>query len=418
MAKQQNNFKKGTFNFIGKATITKGLEKTELNDTWNKYSVSLNIKNDTFSQFVTLEYLQRKNETKISLYNKEGQVFDVYKEDVAKESVTERLMPYRRLTVDTTTDFKARDGYINVYGTKIEGYKKLEYKIHALERKDKLSDIDKQKLVDYKQQLKEQAPNYVEYAHVAGIMDNIEDIVNKCNENNLYLKVTGTTKYRRWEKDGEEKVRIEYIPQSFEYVPTETEDGEDNKQLTLKANMFFNTMRIDDTEPGKLRINGWLGDIYAKEEKLYQQTFIYRYDANNERQVIFKDLIKEQLCSDKEDDKIYMLNNVQFHVKNGAEQKQMKLEDLPQKMQMMYEAGLMDLRDLTVIGENIDELWIKKFDKDFKDGAGLEICSLDELERYISNDDKNVKESEAKDNNISENNTKKPNMADLFNDMC
>lgn len=399
-------FDNAKFSFIGE--LSHGQEPMSIkrmNETskWFKTRLSVGIRDGANSPFLTMEHIHEgatPSEIKLMTNEFDDKGKRVYitvpYSDSAKPENAERIADFLKVTIDLETDFEKKAEYTKLI------FKRMNHeiennKLHKLENptdeeKAKIKE-NEEKIEEYTKQIKELATNRVE-VH----MKDAIDLLNKALPilKGKKIKVTGTPKCNFYNG----KNQLQYQPSVIEIVPDETPN-----QLKLWFDLFYEKDSIDDDKKEKkLYVNGYIGEMKDKQEKLYPISIVMDYSKVDESIPEHKMLLDLQRSAfEIKNKKSVYKNNVEVNVINGAEQVEFSIDCLTEKQKMQVQCGLAKLEQFkpkgNVYGDRVQELKFYRatLKDDFKDGS-IEAFDVKDLPDYFVKDDSDVKEADVKKN--------------------
>ena len=389
MANETKKLSRGKFTFIGEPVLAKEpVQKLERGTDWILNRLNFGIKVGTNTQFLTTEFMLKKGETKVRLYDNDGEAFDILPEQGADPRVLAKLPDYKKIILDIEDDFEKK-----------EEYTKLYFKIRNIEMRDEKSEADLEKLEEYKKEFAEKATRRKEIGHVGALFGAIPQVVEIAKQKGCYIKVTGTIKSNYYKDEN----RLQYTPSTIEFVPKDSDKPSDKPRLEIQTDFFYNKDTFTDfTDEKQIALSGYLGETAKGENHLYPTNVVFDYSNVNfedEKQVAYVDLFRE-ILNTASDDGIYRLGLI-LKVINGAEEKELTLDDLEDLERKFVLAGLKTMDDIkkargTTFGANKQQLkLINVKTKDLQTGA-VKTFELEELEELLPKDDSDVKEKDVK----------------------
>ena len=385
----ETKLSRGKFIFVGEGVLGKEpVQKVERGTDWILNRLSFGIKVGTNTQFLTTEFMLKKGETKVRLYDNDGEAFDILPEQGADPKVLAKLPDYKKIILDIEDDFEKK-----------EEYTKLYFKIRNIEMRDEKSEADLEKLEEYKKEFAEKATRRKEIGHVGALFGAIPQVVEIAKQKGYYIKVTGTIKSNYYKDEN----RLQYTPSTIEFVPKDSDKPSDKPRLEIQTDFFYNKDTFTDfTDEKQIALSGYLGETVKGENHLYPTNVVFDYSNVNfedEKQVAYVDLFRE-ILNTAGDDGIYRLGLI-LKVINGAEEKELTLDDLEDLERKFVLAGLKTMDDIkkargTTFGANKQQLkLINVKTKDLQTGA-VKTFELEELEGLLPKDDSDVKEKDVK----------------------
>lgn len=429
MAKERM-FDNSKFCFIGEvAHGQEPMSVKRMNDTskWFKTRLSVGIKDGANSPFLAMEHIHEgATPSEIRLMTNEvddkgNKVWiTVPYEDTTKEEILNRLPEFLKVTVDLETDFEKKTEYTKLI------FKKRNHEIESnkLKALDELTDEEKSKLTEHLEKIEEYTKQINELATKRKelIMKDAIILLNQALPmlKDKKIKVTGTPKCNYYKG----KNQLQYIPNTIEIVPSETPN-----QLKLFFDLFYDKESIEDNKKEKkLYINGYIGEVKDKTDKLYPINVVMDYSKVNEEIPQEKELLEYQRSTfETKNKKAMYKNNVEVNVINGAEQVEFSIDTLTEKQKTQVRLGLATLEKFKpnkpIYGDRVQEL---KFFRatlkgKFEDGS-IEVFDSKDLGDYLIADDsdkkiEDVKKEEPKVEEKKEETTSSSNedlMAKLF----
>lgn len=411
------------FVFIG--TIGYGAEPLsvkKLSETskWYKTRLNISVRNGNNSPFLTMEDIHegiQPEEIRIMTNEKDDEGKTIYMKvpaaDTTKEEIINKIPDFLKVTIDLETDFEKKKEYTSLI------FKKRNHEIenNNLKSQETLSDAEKSKIADNEAKIKEYAAQIKELAtnRVELLMKDAITFLNGAlpTLKGLKVKVSGNIKSNYYNN----KNVIQYIPNTIEIVPDETED-----MLKAWFDMYYEKEGIiDDKKEKKVFANGYIGERVRGADKLYPISVVFdyaKYDLENETH---KKIFELQKATFEAKSKKYVYKNrVEVNVVNGAEEKEFGIDCLSPLQRQQVELGLAKLESFKkgkVFGERVQELKLFKaaLTDEFAEGC-IEAFDIEELGDYLANDDSDKKVEEViKEPEKKEEQNIDQLMKDLFN---
>lgn len=417
-----------TFNFVGELGIPQDKEKFHetvktKNDAWVFKKINFGVKESkTNSVFVELFGGYKKDGSGV-VYSfskgengEKGKKLEIPWKDRKNKAVVDRVADFKKLVVDLETDFEKK-----------EERTKLFFQILNLERKDGLTDEDKEKLEQYKKEYEEKADNRHEFISEYDVIEFLAKNLPKYD--NHKFRVSGSLELNEYKGKHYRK----YIPDTIEIVPSD-----ENNKLEATVDIFFDNDCIDDVdfeEDKKIFINGFLQSYVRdeSEDKLFPQMFIIngtKLDLENEKHMAMLDILKGSF---KPSDSGYHHLQYKIRVYRGAEKVEFTYDDLTDEQKKFVDCGLASLDDYKprggMLGGNVDEFRIVKpilkdvNGFDFTEGALHSGLDEDEFMEKIIKDTSDIKYEDVKKEDpkkkVKEDakEEKTENADDVFNDL-
>lgn len=393
-------FNQSKFKFVGEIMsakeplTTKRLsEKSE----WFKTRLSIGIRANTDSQFLHMEYLHTENQSQFKMFDTTGQMFMVNSNETSSALTMSKVKDVALITVDLEEDMEKKKEYTSLI-FKVRNHKREIENIHNQET---VTDEDNKKVEEllskidtYQKQIDELATNRKQFAHMKDVMEYINGKLSTLAGKKL--KVTGSVKCNFYNG----KNTLQYVPNFIEIVPVEEESI-----LLVTAEVFYDKEAVqDDTKEKKLIVNGYIGDRYDKQDKLFPIQVGLDYtavDENNEEHMMYLNFMKDTFeIADKK--QVYK-TKILIKVINGAEKIEFSEQCLTERQKIQIAIGQKTLEDFrpkgNVYGDRIQEL---RFYEPIVTGAyengSLEVFPVKELDDYLMSDDSDVKVDKVQNN--------------------
>jgi hypothetical protein len=401
-------FDNAKFSFVGELShgqepmSTKRMGETS---KWFKTRLSIGVKDGANSPFLAMEHIHEgatPSEIRLmtnDIDDKGKRIFiTVPYSDSSKPEISEKIADFLKITIDLETDFEKKAEYTKLI------YKRMNHevennKLHKLEEtteeeKTKIKE-NEEKIEEYTKQIKELATKRVE----VHMKDAIE-LINKAlpSLKGKKVRVTGTPKCNYYNG----KNQLQYIPSVIELVPDETPN-----QLKLWFDLFYEKDSIDDDKKEKkLYVNGYIGEVKDKQNKLYPISIAMDYSKVDESIPEHKMLLDLQKSAfEIKNKKSVYKNNVEVNVINGAEQIEFTEDCLTEKQKMQVKLGLAKLEQFkpkgNTYGDRIQELKFYRatLKGDYSEGS-VEVFDVKELPDYFVKDDSDVKETDVEKDKV------------------
>lgn len=392
----------GRFNFVGNLTFGKDIKTTtQLGEgKWYKTRANVGVRDNQNTQFLNLEFMHEKQFDTVKIYTKDGDLVDIPNAMTTDENVMSNAADFLKIVVDVETDFEKKKEYTKLV------FKKRN---HEMKKEEEKTQEDRDKIVEYSTQIKEQAANRFEFVHIKDVIDFFAN--NKELMEGKKVRVSGQIKPNYYNG----KTTLQYIPNFIEFVEDEVENG-------LKANidLFFDKDGIDDDTKGKkMFVNGYIWDIVknrdtkVKEDKLMPLTVVFDYSKTDDDNADHQMLVEFVKSTFKITNKKYIhKNGMDINVINGREMEEFDESKLTDGQRMAIKLGMKKLEDYKpkgmVFGDRIQELKVVCPDlKAYPEGS-QEVMPIKELEDYlmvdyVKNEDNSTEdkteESKQEDNN-------------------
>lgn len=289
------------------------------------------------------------------------------------DNVVRMVADFRKIVVDTTTDFEAKNEAA-----------KVRYDIRNIEQKQEITEEESKQLEELYKKHNELVPNRKEFLHDFDAAQYLVDVLPE-NKTHTY-KVTGNVEFSEYNGKIQKRFKI----QTIEIVP------EDEKhQLKMIADLFFKKGAVDDSvqESGKKV----LIDTYAlqydnktKKDQYFPLPLVLnlsKVDFNNERQMKLVELLKKQLTVTSNKEVYHLL--YELKVVRGAEEVEFDESKLTVQQREFIELGVSKLEDYkpkgSVYGEAVEEIQLIKpllkevSGNNFTSGALLSDVDVDDL---------------------------------------
>ena len=212
------NFIRNSFRFTGNAMTPKSDDKlykvAELNKNWGKTTLSLGVKvddsNGVFANFTAMmptdeNYQMSKPSAEVE-DGKRGKIKFAFK-DRNSEAIKKQIMDMVLFTVDLEDDFEKK-----------AQREKLRFEIMNLEKKDDLTDADKEKLEQHKKDYAEKSDKIFTFVHELDFINCLYSNIETLKANRI--RVQGTYSIQAWN----EKYFSQYNPTKVELVSSDKDE--------------------------------------------------------------------------------------------------------------------------------------------------------------------------------------------------
>lgn len=404
MAKERL-FNRGRFTFVGAGIFGKTVVDTKkLNDEWSRTRLNFGVKVGTNTQFLNAEFMHSDKVKKVKLFGSDGEQFEVNLSDTGNEDVINRVADFSKITVDLETDKEIKDQYYSLF-----------YKIRNHENKEEQTQDDIDKIKEYREQIKELSANIKQFVHMKDVIQYINDNQEVINKNKI--RVTGDVKVNYYNG----KARLNFIPKNFKLLVADTDTIE---ELRVNIDIFFDRESIDnDTKEQKMYINGYVGDVVKKAEKLFPTQIVFDYsrvDMENAQQKALVDYMTAFFVEDvKSKKKLYKLPVI-CSVVNGAEVVEFSMDTLTDRQKTAIALGLAKLDDYkpkgNIFGDRVTFTKLMNADLALSPEGTVEAMDLDDLFAYLPSDDSDKKVDEVKEEKPKEeeSKSKEPNQDEIM----
>ncbi|HEY8445118.1 MAG TPA: hypothetical protein VIK94_03195 [Bacilli bacterium] len=374
-----------TFEFIGNIHIPSGDKFHKITTSekgWEGHRLTFAVQESkTNSIFVEMfgGYFKSKPNNIITFSkgteNNPGSKIEIPWEDRLKPETIDMVADFRKTVVDFTTDSDVK-----------KKLNELRYEIRNLEFKDSLTEQEKNKLIDLKNEYKELAKDRREFIHDFDAIVYLKTFLPIHKDRKF--RVTGRVEF----SEDKGKFYRRFKPELIEIV-----DDETPSKLRAKMDIFFTSDSFDEQDfekEKKYYINGYLlsYDSKAKKDQFFPQQFVInaqKVDFNNELHVKRLKYLKNQFTKAKKNKVYHLLWEV--NVFRGAERVEITLDDLTPQQREAIELGFNKLEDFIpregMFGESIYENRLIKpilervnNDNDFTEGPIETDYTLEDLE--------------------------------------
>ena len=361
------NFIRNSFRFTGMAMTPKSEEKlykvAKLNDNWSKVSLSLGVKvDDSNGIFVgfnamlpTDENYQMSKPSAEVEDGKRGKIKFAFK-DRNSESIKKQIMEMVLFTVDLEDDFEKK-----------AQREKLRFEIMNLEKKEELTDADKEKLEQYKKDYAEKSDKIFTFVHELDFINCLKANMETLKANRI--RVQGTYSVQTWN----EKYYPQYNPTKVELVSSDKdeESGEYKYKSELVINpldFYFDKDCVDNQlkQEKKIYLNGYIKGQMKNDDGEYIEAFYpqqvvincEKFDLENEKHM---GIIKFYENTFKHKKKTLHHMPIRCSVKEGVEEIDFDESLLTDFQRMQIELGLKKLSDYAprggkLYGDRISEI--------------------------------------------------------------
>ena len=386
----------GTFQYPKKDNSPVTITQIKEGSAWNRKRLQISVMDDEHNTgYLSMEYLFKPSDPKVRLFTKDKPI-DVDIKDLANEKYIDLMPSYSQIVIDLETDEELKKEYLRDV-----------YALRNYENKEELTDEDKIKIEEHKNNIKEKAKNRYTPNHI----DTAIDILNKHlpELDGKKVKVQGRVRFSFYNNT----TRLEYIPNSIQIAKEDEQTG-----LMINANLFFSEDCLDDDiEVKKVYINTNFGQIDKKKPKIYPYQTILNYsklDPENTLHTQMKEFLLKAF--EVEDEEYMFVNRFQIKVINSREKVEFSEETLTEQQRMSIALGIATLDDFkpkgNVYGNKISYLQIIKptLTDEFANGS-LQAFAMEDLATFMigTNDD----ESDIKQEDVKKEETDPVNQ-DLF----
>ena len=360
-----------TFRFTGDTLVPKSEEKlykvAELNKNWNKTTLSLGVKvddsNGVFANFTAMiptdeNYQMSKPSAEVE-DGKRGKVKFAFK-DRNSEAIKKQIMDMVLFTVDLEDDFEKK-----------AQREKLRFEIMNLEKKEDLTDADKEKLEQHKKDYAEKSDKIFTFVHELDFINCLKDNIETLKANRI--RVHGTYSIQAYN----EKYYPQLTPNKLELVSNEKdeESGEykyKSELLMPTMDFYFDKESLDNSalkDEKKIYVNGYLKGQIKEDDKYIeayypQQIIIDCTKLDLENEGIAK-LIQFTMGVFKVKGKNLWNMGIKCNLKQGAEEIIFDESCLTDFQRMQIELGRKTLDDYkprgNVYGKSITEIRFSDF---------------------------------------------------------
>lgn len=402
-----------TFDFTCRLAIPnetdkfKPYKKDKYDSGWTKEQLLVAAKTDESSVLLTIEDGYFPKDYKIKTFSKsvtkddgtvvKGSKLEIPWEDRQKKYALDKVADFKKVIFDTSSNYE-RIG-LEKYITNFKEDKAKDEDVLNIEKEYGTSDISK-----LEEKLKELQADRKEFISAVDLIGLLKDELPKFEKDLFHIR--GNIEYSEWNGKGYQK-----------FVPTLIEKAHDTKQkLNGFVDIFFNQNSLNASAfelTKKYVIDAFTRnyDGQLKKEIFVPIQFVIdgsKIDMNNPKHTgKLKFLVKP---FEVEDDKIYEL---QYHVKfvNGAERKDITLDDLTPMQKEQVELGIETLDEIrrelggNKFGDNINENRLFKINTiDFPNGAEQTVFTYEDL--CVVRPEKETKVNNNKNNESQENDKK------------
>lgn len=300
-----------------------------------------------------------KEDNKVYAMSKEGGKLEIPFTQRNNEGVADLVSDFSKLVVDLELDQKTKADRVS-----------LEFRIRNLERKEELTDEDKEKLAEYREAVKPLKANKHEFLTEY-------DFVNFLN-NNLELlkqhKIKATGNILMEESKG--KYYTKYVPKRIEVVPADTAN-----ELVAKYDIFFDKNALDESdlkESKKIYIDGYVMGYDRKEkaDRYFPKQFVINataIDFENPTHVAYLEMLKRHFNLKSKKTFHHLLWTANLY--KGAEVVEFNENMLTAEQKELIAFGLKTIDDFKpkggVYGDKVEEirLYTPELVNDYADGA-------------------------------------------------
>ena len=386
-------FIRNTFRFTGNTLVPKSEEKiykvAELNKNWNKTTLSLGVKvddsNGVFANFTAMmptdeNYQMSKPSAEVE-DGKRGKVKFAFK-DRNSEAIKKQIMDMVLFTVDLEDDFEKK-----------AQREKLRFEIMNLEKKDDLTDADKEKLEQHKKDYAEKSDKIFTFVHELDFINCLYSNIETLKANRI--RVQGTYSVQAWN----EKYFAQYNPKKVELVRSDKDEetGEYKYKSELVINpldFYFDKDCVDNQlkQEKKIYLHGYIKGQMKNDDGEYVEAFYpqqivincEKFDLENEKHM---GIIKFYESTFKHKKKTLHHMPLKCSVKEGAEEIEFTVEQLSDYQKMQIELGIKTLADYApkggkYYGNRVSEIRFKGTRDDidgFEEGAVDSDIETDEM---------------------------------------
>ena len=340
-----------TFRFTGDTLVPKSEEKlykvAELNKNWNKTTLSLGVKvddsNGVFANFTAMiptdeNYQMSKPSAEVE-DGKRGKVKFAFK-DRNSEAIKKQIMDMVLFTVDLEDDFEKK-----------AQREKLRFEIMNLEKKEDLTDADKEKLEQHKKDYAEKSDKIFTFVHELDFINCLYSNIETLKANRI--RVHGAYSIQSWN----EKYFSQYNPTKVELVSSDKDEetGEYKYKSELVINpldFYFDKDCVDNQlkQEKKIYLNGYIKGQMKNDDGEYVEAFYpqqvvincEKFDLENEKHM---GIIKFYESTFKHKKKTLHHMPLRCSVKEGAEEIEFSIDNLTDFQRMQIELGLKKLED-------------------------------------------------------------------------
>ncbi|WP_182006275.1 hypothetical protein [Priestia aryabhattai] len=390
-----------TFEFVGNINIPKNAERfhkeQEFNSGWTKHTLNFAVQESkTNSAFVQMEGGYSKGKKNIvktfgkGTENVKSPKIEIPWEDRLKPEVVDMVADFKKVVVDYTSDEETKN--------KIN---QLRYEIRTLEYKDELTEEEKGKLVELKDELKKTATERHEFINkydaVLFLAESLEQHKDK------KFRITGNVTYSAWKG----KFYRNFDPELIEVV-----SSEEPSKLRATMDVFFTKDSMDDKDfekDKKVYIDGYVlsYDSQAKKDQFFPQQFVInaqKLDFTNETHVKRLEFFKNKFKIKGKG--VYHLQWL-VNIFRGADKVEFTYENLTAEQKEAVEFGLNKVEDFApkggVLGDNVEENRLVKpilqqvdQTNDFREGAVESTYEEDDLQYVVPEQKEQPKKEEVK----------------------
>lgn len=403
--KSEKFFNRARFVFTGAPIFGKeSIDTRKLSDTseWSRTRLNFGVKANNDTQFLNAEFMHSDKVKKVKLFSKDNESFEVNLCDTDNKDVLDKVADFSKITVDLETDKEVKDNYYS-----------LLFKIRNHEIKEEMTEEDIKKVAEYKEQIKEFSANIKQFAHMKDVIDYIS--VNKETISKHKIKVTGDIKVNYYNG----KSRLNFVPKNFKLLVGDNID-EIKEELMVYMDIFFDRDSIDDDKKeNKVYINGYVGEVVKKADKLFPTQVIFDYsraDLENEQQKALVEFLKS-FFEVKSKKVLYRLPVI-CSIVNGAEVVEFDESQLTDKQRTAIALGLAKLEDYkpkgNIFGERINFIKVTQPDLKLSPEGTMESIDLDELVDYLPSDDSDKKLDDVKEEKKEEKKEEEVNQSDMM----
>ena len=374
----------GTFQYPKKDNSPVTITQIKEGSAWNRKRLQISVMDDEHNTgYLSMEYLFKPSDPKVRLFTKDKPI-DVDIKDLANEKYIDLMPSYSQIVIDLETDEELKKEYLRDV-----------YALRNYENKEELTDEDKIKIEEHKNNIKEKAKNRYTPIHI----DTAIDILNKHlpELDGKKVKVQGRVRFSFYNNT----TRLEYIPNSIQIAKEDEQTG-----LMINANLFFSEDCLDDDiEVKKVYINTNFGQIDKKKPKIYPYQTILNYsklDPENTLHTQMKEFLLKAF--EVEDEEYMFVNRFQIKVINSREKVEFSEETLTEQQRMSIALGIATLDDFkpkgNVYGNKISYLQIIKptLTDEFANGS-LQAFAMEDLATFMigtKDDESDIKQEDVK----------------------